>query len=173
MEKNKNFFIITTVRFKFNKYIKNLKKIINELLRCYFMAEMLQDLLNSIYQRIAQLGQSIQGLKTSLDELNQNIEEKITNLGGRISEFSNEIKLTQTKHIETIKEIGMEATNNLNVIQEGLALDSFQNIVSNLENFEKLAQEVLNQDTVNLLLSEAIDSVKSLKESVKEEEIAE
>ena len=80
---------------------------------------MLQDLLNSIYQRIAQLGQSIQGLKTSLDELNQNIEEKITNLAGKISEFSNEIKLTQTKHIETIKEIGIEATNNLNIVQEG------------------------------------------------------
>ena len=134
---------------------------------------MLQDLLNSIYQRIAQLGQSIQGLKTSLDELNQNIEEKITNLGGKISEFSNEIKLTQTKHIETIKEIGMEATNNLNIVQEGLALDSFQNIVSNLENFEKLAQEVLNQDTVNLLLSEAIDSVKKMKDNLKEEPLIE
>ena len=134
---------------------------------------MLQDLLNSIYQRIAQLGQSIQGLKTSLDELNLNIEEKIKNLSGKISEFSNEIKLTQTKHIETIKEIGMEATNNLNIIQKGLALDSFQNIVSNLENFEKLAQEVLNQDTVNLLLSEAIDSVKKMKDNLKEEKIIE
>jgi len=133
------------------------------------MAEMLQDLLNSIYQRIAQLGQSIQGLKTSLDELNQNIEEKITKLGGKISEFSNEIKITQTKHIEAIKEIGKGAANNLNIIQEGLALDSFKNIVSNLENFEKLAQEVLNQDTVNLLLSEAIDSVKKMKDNLKEE----
>ena len=134
---------------------------------------MLQDLLNSIYQRIAQLGQSIQELKTSLDDLNQNIEQKITNLGGKISEFSNEIKLTQTKHIETIKEIGKGAANNLNIIQEGLALDSFKNIVSNLENFEKLAQEVLNQDTVNLLLSEAIDSVKTMKDNLKEEPLIE
>ena len=134
---------------------------------------MLQDLLNSIYQRIAQLGQSIQELKTSLDDLNQNIEQKITNLGGKISEFSNEIKITQTKHIETIKEIGKGAANNLNIIQEGLALDSFKNIVSNLENFEKLAQEVLNQDTVNLLLSEAIDSVKKMKDNLKEEPLIE
>lgn len=134
---------------------------------------MLQDLLNSIYQRIAQLGQSIQELKTSLDDLNQNIEQKITNLGGKISEFSNEIKITQTKHIETIKDIGMEASNNLNIIQKGLALDSFKNIVSNLENFEKLAQEVLNQDTVNLLLSEAIDSVKKMKDNLKEEPLIE
>jgi trehalose-6-phosphate synthase len=108
-----------------------------------------------------------------LDELNQNIEEKITKLGGKISEFSNEIKITQTKHIETIKEIGKGAANNLNIIQEGLALDSFKNIVSNLENFEKLAQEVLNQDTVNLLLSEAIDSVKTMKDNLKEEPLIE
>jgi len=33
-----------------------------------------------------------------------------------------------------------------------------------LKEFGKLSGEVLNQDTVNLLLSEAISSVKDLKE---------
>lgn len=45
--------------------------------------------------------------------------------------------------------------------------------MSNLENFEKLAQEVLNQDTVNLLLSEAINSVKTMKDNLKEEPLIE
>ncbi len=132
---------------------------------------MMTDLLNSIYSRISQLGQSIQGLKTSIDDLNQNIEEKILNLNSRISEFSGEIGFTQTKHIDAIKDISTGITSSLSMIQDGLALDSFQNIINNLENFEKLAQEVLNQDTVNLLLSEAINSVKSLKQSIKEESI--
>ena len=35
---------------------------------------------------------------------------------------------------------------------------------SQLEEFEKLSEEVLNQETVNLLLSEAISSVKNLKD---------
>ncbi len=129
-------------------------------------AEMLQDLLQSIYQRIAQLGQAIQALKTSLDELNQNIETKISNLNERISDFSNEINVTQTIHIDAIKEIGEGVTNELEKVKQGLAIDSFENILKNLQNFEKLAQEVLNQDTVNLLLSEAIDSVKKMKESL-------
>jgi len=132
---------------------------------------MLTDLLQNIYTRISQLGLAIQGLKTSLDELNQNIEQKIKNLNNIISEFSNEIGITQFKHIETIKGIGLEVSNKLNVIQEGLALDSFQNMIVSLENFEKLAKEVLNQDTVNLLLSEAINSVKKMKQSLKEETI--
>ncbi len=137
------------------------------------MAEMLTDLLQNIYKRIAQLGQAIQELKTSLDGLNQNIEDKISNLTGKLEEFSNEIHVTQTKHIDAVKEIGEGTTDELKVIQEGLGLDALMNLIKKLEDFSKLSESVLNQETVNLLLSEAIDSVKSLKETLKEEEVVE
>ena len=133
------------------------------------MAEMLTDLLQNIYNRISQLGQSIQELKNTLDNLNTNIEEKITNLNSKISEFSNEISLTQTIHIDALKDIGVGVLSELDKIREGLGLDSLEKMITSLENFEKLAKEVLNQDTVNLLLSEAIGSVKALKEKIKEE----
>ncbi|MFX0075358.1 MAG: hypothetical protein ACFE96_07950 [Candidatus Hermodarchaeota archaeon] len=128
------------------------------------MAEMLTDLLNSIYGRIAQLGQAIQGLKTSLDGLNQNIEQKISNLNEKLKEFSVEIETTKGKHIEVLKEIGESTKQELLKVQEGLGLDTLAALITNLEEFEKLSGEVLNQDTVNLLLSEAISSVKSMKE---------
>lgn len=134
------------------------------------MAEMLTDLLQNIYKRIAQLGKAIQELKISLDGLNENIEEKISKVTAKLDEFSSEITLTQTKHIDTVKEIGVSTTNELKVIQEGLGLDALKNLIGKLEDFAKLSESVLNQDTVNLLLSEAIDSVKILKESLKEEE---
>ncbi len=137
------------------------------------MAEMLTDLLQNIYKRIAQLGQAIQELKTSLDGLNQNIEQKISNLTEKLEEFSNEINVTQTKHIDAIKEIGLGTTEELKIIQDGLGLDALQNLIKKLEDFSKMSEGVLNQDTVNLLLSEAIDSVKTLKESIKEEEVVE
>jgi hypothetical protein len=137
------------------------------------MAEMLTDLLQNIYKRIAQLGSAILELKTSLDGLNQNIEDKISNLTAKLEEFSNEISVTQTKHIDVVKEIGAGTTNELKVIQEGLGLDALKNLIKKLEDFSKLSEGVLNQDTVNLLLSEAIDSVKSLKESIKQEEVVE
>ena len=137
------------------------------------MAEMLTDLLQNIYKRIAQLGQAIQELKNSLDELNQNIEQKISNLTEKLQEFSNEINVTQTKHVDAVKEIGEGTTKELKTIQDGLGLDALRNLIKKLEDFSKLSENILNQDTVNLLLSEAIDSVKSLKESIKEEEVAE
>ena len=137
------------------------------------MAEMLTDLLQNIYKRIAQLGSAIQELKTSLDGLNQNIEQKISNLTEKLEEFSNEINVTQTKHIDVIKEIGLGTTEELKIIQDGLGLDALQNLIKKLEDFSKLSEGVLNQETVNLLLSEAIDSVKNLKESIKEEEVVE
>jgi hypothetical protein len=127
------------------------------------MTEMLTDLLNSIYQRIAQLGQAIQGLKTSLDGLNQNIEQKISNLNEKLKEFSVEIDTTKGKHMEVLKEIGESTKRELLKVQEGLGLDALTALISNLEEFEKLSGEVLNQDTVNLLLSEAISSVKNMK----------
>ena len=125
---------------------------------------MLTDLLNSIYKRMAQLGQTIQGLKTSLDGLNQNIEEKITNLNEKLKSFSEEIDITQTKHIDVLKEIGESTKEELKRIQEGLGLDALNTLIKKLNEFEKLSGEILNQDTVNLLLSEAISSVKNLKQ---------
>ena len=134
---------------------------------------MLTDLLQNIYKRIAQLGKSIQDLNTSLNALNQNIEEKISNLTEKLGEFSNEINLTQTKHIDALKEIGEGTTREVKVIQEGLGLDTLNNLIKKLEDFSNLSETLLNQDTVNLLLSEAIDSVKSLKESLNKEEVVE
>jgi len=124
---------------------------------------MLTDLLQNIYKRIAQLGKAIQGLKNSLDGLNQNIEDKITNLNEKMEQFSKEIAVAQTKHLEVISEIGQGAKKEIEVVQEGLGLKNLKKMISDMENFSKLAEEVLNQDTVNLLLSEAISSVKTLK----------
>lgn len=137
------------------------------------MAEMLTDLLQNIYKRIAQLGASIQQLNDSLNSLNKNIEDKISNLTGKLEEFSNEITNTQTKYIDVVKEIGEGTTDELKLIQEGLGLDALKNLIKKLDDFSKLSEGILNQETVNLLLSEAIDSVKSLKESIKEEEVVE
>ncbi|MFX0029366.1 MAG: hypothetical protein ACFE8B_09160 [Candidatus Hermodarchaeota archaeon] len=137
------------------------------------MAEMLTDLLQNIYKRIAQLGQSIQQLNESLNSLNRNIEDKISNLTQKLEDFSNEINVTQTKHIDAVKEIGGETTKELKIIQEGLGLEALKTLIKKLEEFSKLSEGILNQDTVNLLLSEAIDSVKVLKESINKEEVIE
>ncbi len=125
---------------------------------------MISDLFTNIYNRIAQLGKEIQGLKGSLDELNKNIEQKITNVSEKMSEFKKEIEATQIKHIASINDIGGGVTKEIKRVQEGLGIQALDQLISNLEKFSKLAEEVLNQDVVNLLLSEALGSVKNLKE---------
>ncbi|TFF95211.1 MAG: hypothetical protein EU544_03230 [Promethearchaeota archaeon] len=132
------------------------------------MAQMITDLLQNIYNRIAQLGQEIQNLKASLDALNKNIEEKIANLTAQLEEFQNEIDTTKGKYLETVKDMGGEVTSELMKLQEGLGLKDLEKLIENMENFAKLSEEVLSQDTVNLLLSEAINSVKGLKKSMSE-----
>ena len=131
---------------------------------------MLSDLIQSIYARIAQLGTSIQSLKKSLDDLNKNIEEKITNLTSKVGEFSKEIEITQTKHISVVREIGSGVMRELKKLEEGIGLDALNNLISKLEQFATLSGEILNQESVNMLLSEAIDSVKLMKESINKGE---
>ncbi|MHA1488299.1 MAG: hypothetical protein ACTSRI_01435 [Promethearchaeota archaeon] len=132
---------------------------------------MLTDLLQNIYNRIAQLGMSIQGLKKSLDDLNKNIEEKIKNLTTKMGEFSQEIEITQDKHINTINDIGKSVTRELKNMSEGLGLDDFNTLFLKLEQFANLSEDILNQENVNMLLSEAIDSVKLMKQSLGKEKL--
>ena len=131
------------------------------------LAEMLTDLLQNIYNRIAQLGVAIQGLKKSLDGLNQNIEDKITTLTEKISTFSGEIEITQTTHIDVLKDIGGGFFKQLETLRQGIGLEDMNALISNLENFSSIAEDVLSQETVNLLLSEAIESVKHLKDATQ------
>ncbi len=127
------------------------------------MAEMLTDLLQNIYNRISQLGKTIQELKTSLDGLNKSIEDKVSTLNKKLNEFSNEIALTQTKHIEVLKKIGTSATDEIEKIKDRTGLTSIKKLTNELENFSKLSEEILNQETVEMLLSEAISTVKYIK----------
>lgn len=127
------------------------------------MAEMLTDLLKNIYDRISQLGKEIQGLKGSLDDLNRNIEENINALNNRLGQFSEEIQVTQTKHLEVLERIGDNATNKIDSVKEKIGLESIDNLISDLEQFSALSEDLLKQEHVELLLSEAISSVKTLK----------
>jgi len=127
------------------------------------MAEMLTDLLQNIYNRISQLGKTIQELKTSLDGLNKSIEGKISTLNQKLNEFSKEIALTQTKHLEVLERIGTSATDEIEKIKDKTGLNSIKKLTKELENFSKLSEEILNQETVEMLLSEAISTVKHIK----------
>lgn len=133
------------------------------------MAQMITDLLTNIYNRIAQLGQEINNLKDSLDALNKNIDEKIASLAGRMDDFNKEIDITRNKHTSAVKEMGGDVMKELMKLQEGLGMKDIEDLIDNLGNFTKLSEEVLSQETVNLLLSEAINSVRALKESIKKE----
>ena len=82
-------------------------------------------------------------------------------------EFSRSERNINTKanlNFDVLKDIGETTKLELTKIQEGLGLVALETLVKNLEEFAKLSAEVLNQDTVNLLLSEAISSVKSMKQ---------
>ncbi|MCK4282568.1 MAG: hypothetical protein KAX10_10655 [Candidatus Lokiarchaeota archaeon] len=130
------------------------------------MAEMLTDLLQNIYKRIAQLGNAIQGLKESLDGLNKNIEEKISNLSKQFGDLKFQIEDGGTAHISTLESIGKNVTIELEKLQKNLAIDSIEQLIQNLDSFSSIAEQTLKQENVDLLIKEALDSINKFKEQV-------
>lgn len=128
------------------------------------MAEMLTDLLQNIYKRIAQLGNAIQGLKESLDGLNKNIEEKISNLSKQFGDLKFQIEEGGTTHISTLEGISKNVTVELEKLQQDLAIDSIEKLIQNLDTFSTIAEQTLKQENVDLLIKEALDSINKFKE---------
>jgi len=128
------------------------------------MAEMLTDLLQNIYKRIAQLGNAIQGLKESLDGLNKNIEEKISNLSKQFGDLKFQIEEGGVTHISTLEGISKNVTVELEKLQQDLAIDSIEKLIQNLDTFSTIAEQTLKQENVDLLIKEALDSINKFKE---------
>jgi len=128
------------------------------------MAEMLTDLLQNIYKRIAQLGNAIQGLKESLDGLNKNIEEKISNLSKQFADLKFQIEDGGAAHVSTLESIGKNVTIELEKLQKNLAIDSIEQLIQNLDSFSNIAEQTLKQENVDLLIKEALDSINKFKE---------
>jgi ABC-type transporter Mla subunit MlaD len=141
------------------------------------MAEMLTDMLNSIYGRIAQLGQSIQGLKESLDGLNKNIEEKIKNLSNQFRDLKGQIDEHGNVHVNALLNIGETVTKEITKLQDNLAINAIEKLIGDLDSFSKIAEQTLKQENVDIMLKEALDSINLFKEqkmsAVEEEEVEE
>jgi DNA anti-recombination protein RmuC len=130
------------------------------------MAEMLTDLLQNIYKRIAQLGNAIQGLKESLDGLNKNIEERISNLSKQFGDLKFQIEEGGTSHLTTLENIGKNVTTEIEKLQSNLAIDSIEKLIKNLDAFSSIAEQTLKQENVDLLIKEALDSINKFKEGL-------
>lgn len=128
------------------------------------MSEMLTDLMQNIYGRIAQLGQSIKSLQDSLDKLNATLIEKVGSLVTSIKAISQTVEKegeTQKLAFEDIREAALKEILSL---QERVGKKDMTEIQTKLNSIVENSQEALQPETVDVIIREILDNINKLKE---------
>jgi hypothetical protein len=125
---------------------------------------MLTDLMQNIYGRIAQLGQSIKSLQDSLDKLNATLNEKVGSLVASIKSISQTVEKegeTQKLAFEDIREAALK---EINALQERIGKKDMNEIHTKLLSIVENSQEALKPETVDVIIREILDNINKLKE---------
>ncbi|WP_457919558.1 hypothetical protein [Candidatus Lokiarchaeum ossiferum] len=134
------------------------------------MSEMLTDLLQNIYSRIATLGKSIQTLQGSVESLNTNLGEKVQSLVDSIKSMTESVEKEGETQNLVFKQIGEEAVQEIQLLQERVGLKDLDELTGRLNQFVDLSQEALKPETVDILLREVLDSIREVKEGPSSKE---
>lgn len=129
------------------------------------------DSLQSIYQRIANLGKSMQSLSETLKNLDDTINTKVSALTDEISGLSSELKNEGKLHLETLAGIGKGISRELLKIEEGIGLQAILDLKKSLQSIHSATKDALKPENVDVLLSEALESIRLLSgETMKDED---
>lgn len=138
------------------------------------MSEMLTDLLQNIYNRIAQLGKTIQALQDSLDKLNSALSEKVTRLVESIKAMSKSVDREGETQNLVFQQLKNDAIAEIKRLQENVGIKDLDELLNKLKGLAKASEETLRPETVDVLLHEVLQGLNKLKEiklERKEEEL--
>ena len=127
------------------------------------MSEMLTDLLQNIYSRIAQLGKSIQQLQHSIEKLNKSLVDKVDSLVVSIKSMTDSVEKEGDTQALIFRQIGSDAIREITKLQEHIGLKDFEELLDHLNKIVTSSEEALKPEIVDLLLKEVLDGVRSLK----------
>ena len=126
------------------------------------MSQMINDLLQNIYNRIAEMGKSISTLQQGIDLVNNNLNTKIQKVVGTIEKMSDDVK----KEGVSFEKILINASNQFQTevkrLQSNIGITDLEELTTKLKQIARAAEETLKTETVDVLLSEVLEGIKSL-----------
>ncbi|MHA1777924.1 MAG: hypothetical protein DRO88_09720 [Promethearchaeia archaeon] len=129
------------------------------------MSEMLTDLLQNIYSRISQLGKVIQNLQVSIDELNQNLVDRVDSLVNSIHSMTESVEREGEAQHLVFEQIGDNVVGEIAKFREKMGLKDLDEVFQRLEQIVETSEEALKPETVDLLLKEVLEGIRGLKEA--------
>jgi proline dehydrogenase len=120
--------------------------------------------LQNIYNRIAQLGKTIQALQDSLDKLNSALSEKVTKLVESIKAMSKSVDREGEAQNLVFQQLKNDAIAEIKRLQENVGTKDLDELLNKLRTLTKASEETLRPETVDVLLHEVLQGLNKLKE---------
>jgi len=135
------------------------------------MSQMINDLLQNIYNRIAQMGKAISKLQQSIDQVNENLNTKIQKIVDTIGQMSEEVGQEGKDFQNLVKSAGDQFVTEVKKLQSNIGLTDLEELTAKLKQIAQTSEETLKPETVDVLLQEVLSGIKTLtSEPVKSEE---
>ncbi|MHA1898026.1 MAG: hypothetical protein ACTSU2_11575 [Promethearchaeota archaeon] len=125
--------------------------------------QLINDLIQNIYNRIAQLGISISNLQKSIDNLNEKLNTQIQTIVDAIVAMKENTEKHGISYQEVIKESGESFLKELKKLESEIGLKDLEEVTVKLKKIADENSELLKPETVNMLLSEVLQGIKNLR----------
>jgi Skp family chaperone for outer membrane proteins len=126
------------------------------------MSQMINDLLQNIYSRIAEMGKSITSLQQSIDVVNKNLDTKIQKVVGTIEKMSDDVKKEGVSFEKILRNASDKFQTEIKKLQSNIGISDLEELTTKLKQIARAAEETLKTETVDVLLSEVLEGIKSL-----------
>lgn len=126
------------------------------------MAQVINVLLQNIYNQLAQMGKSITDLQKSLDNLNENLNTKIQKVVDTIvSMKENNDKESQAFELVLKRSTG-DFVKEVKKLQNKVGFSDLEEISTKLKQISESSEVTLKPETIDVLLNEVLVGIKSL-----------
>jgi len=126
------------------------------------MAQMINDTLQNVYNRIAQIGKSLSELQNKLTELNNNLNTKVQKLTESIVSMTETSKKEGESYKLILEQISKRFLEQIKILQSDIGLQDLLELKDRLKKINEESEIILKPETVNVLLDEVLKGIKQL-----------
>ncbi|HMF33564.1 MAG TPA: hypothetical protein VKK79_19225 [Candidatus Lokiarchaeia archaeon] len=132
--------------------------------------QLILDSVQSIYARITNISKSMGELGNSINALKQALQDKIGKVVDQIGQMNGTVQNEGAMHADILRGIANDVTKEITKLQEEVGLRAVEDLKNNLTTIYDSVKETLRPDNVDILLAEALETIKILQGEKKSEE---
>ncbi|MHA1341767.1 MAG: hypothetical protein ACTSRZ_18155 [Promethearchaeota archaeon] len=126
------------------------------------MSQMINDTLQNVYNRIAQIGKSLAEMQGKLEEINKNLDTKVQRLADTIVSMTENTRKEGEAYKLIIENTSKKFLQQVELLQSDIGLKDLIELKERLKKITEESEVVLKPEAVNVILEEVLDGIKQL-----------